>query len=317
MALRPDSRGLPSAESRESRGTPRLGAPHGQRGGRLSSKRFARSIPTARGVPDTFQDKEKCPFRCALRGEDRPPPRRGGGQGRGYPASKLPGPQRRPDKEAASFHPSASPGPSPPHAASRTLFRTKKSVRSDAHYVGRTGLRLGAAAGRDAATPHQNYPDPSAARTKRRPAFIQALRPVHPHRTRRPGHFSGQRKVSVPMRTTWGGPASASALRGGGQGRAATPHETARVPSPPGQWQQPAIIKNFARPNPGAHCAGKDRALFLRFSSLMPAPPRPPARGPGPGCRLSDRARRPSTAALPLPRRAVPPAGLRRSGWRR
>ena len=70
---------------------------------------------------------------------------RGGGQGRGHPASKLPGPQRRPNKEAASFHPSASPGPSPPHAASRTLFRTKKSVRSDAHYVGRTGLRLGSA----------------------------------------------------------------------------------------------------------------------------------------------------------------------------
>ena len=161
--------------------TTRTPAPPGQRGGQLSSKRFARSIPTARGVPDTFQDKEKCPFRCALRGKDR------------------------------------------------------------------ALLRLGAAAGRDAATTH----------------------------------------------------------------------ETARVPSPPGQWQQPAVRKNFARPFPGAHCAGKDRALFLRFSSLMPAPPRPPARGPGSGCRPPDRARRPSTAALPLPRRAVPPAGLRRSDWRR
>ena len=172
-----------------------------------------------------------------------------------------------------------------------------------------------AAADRDAATTHQNPPDSSAARTKRRPAFIQALRPVHPHRTLRPGHFSGQRKVSVPMRTTWEGPGSASARRGGGQGPSCI--KNARLPSPPGQWKQPAVRKNFARPFPGAHCAGKDRALFLRFSSLMPAPPRPPARGPGSGCRPPDRARRPSTAALPLPRRAVPPAGLRRSDWRR
>ena len=41
--------------------------------------------------------------------------------------------------------------------------------------------------------------------------MIEVLRPVHPHRTRHPGHFSGQRKVSVLMRTTWGGPGSASA----------------------------------------------------------------------------------------------------------
>ena len=160
--------------------TARTPAPPGQRGGQLSFKRFARSIPTARCVPDTFQEKEKCLFRCALRGEERPLP------------------------------------------------------------------RFGAAAGRD---PHAS--------------------------------------------------------------------KNARTPAPPGQWQQPAIIKNFARPDPGAHCAGKDRALFLRFGSLMPVPPRPPARGPGSGCRPPDRARRPSTAALPLPRRAVPPAGLRRSDWRR
>ncbi len=173
----------------------------------------------------------------------------GGGQGRGHPASKLPGPQRRPDKETASFHPSASPGPSPPHAASRTLFRTKKSVRSDAHYVGRTGFRLG---------------------------------------------LVRRRAGTRPSRI-----------------------ETAWTPAPPGQWQQPTIIKNFARSFAGAHCAGKDRALFSCFGSFMPVPPRPPARGPGSGCRPPDRACRPSTAALPLPRRAVPPAGLRRSDWRR
>ena len=33
-------------------------------------------------------------------------------------------------------------GHAPSHAASQTLFKTKKSVRSDAHCVGRTGLRL-------------------------------------------------------------------------------------------------------------------------------------------------------------------------------
>ena len=57
--------------------------------------------------------------------------------------AKLPAPPRRPDKGKGGFAKSASPGPPPPHAASRTLFRTKKSVRSDAHYVGRTGLCLG------------------------------------------------------------------------------------------------------------------------------------------------------------------------------
>ena len=55
---------------------------------------------------------------------------------------KTPRPPRRPGKGKGSFEENAPPGPTPPHAASRTLFRTKKSVRSDAHYVGRTGLRL-------------------------------------------------------------------------------------------------------------------------------------------------------------------------------
>ena len=55
---------------------------------------------------------------------------------------KLPIPQRRTEKETGSVDSNASPGHPPPHAASRTLFRTKKSVRSDAHYVGRTGLRF-------------------------------------------------------------------------------------------------------------------------------------------------------------------------------
>ena len=68
-----------------------------------------------------------------------------------------------------------------------------------------------AAADGDAATPRPNCPGPSAARAKERAALRKMLRPAHPHRTRHPGHFSGQRKVSVLMRTTWGGPGSASA----------------------------------------------------------------------------------------------------------
>ena len=54
-------------------------------------------------------------------------------------------------------------------------------------------------------------PSPHAARAKKRAALRKMLRPVHPHRTRHPGHFSGQRKVSILMRTALGGPGSASA----------------------------------------------------------------------------------------------------------
>ena len=42
-----------------------------------------------------------------------------------------------------SFVEDAPPGFSPPHAAFRTFSTTKENVRSDAHYVGKTGLRLG------------------------------------------------------------------------------------------------------------------------------------------------------------------------------
>ena len=56
-----------------------------------------------------------------------------------HKAARTPAP---PGQREGRIDSNASPGPSPPHAASRTLFRTKKSVRSDAHCVGRTGLRL-------------------------------------------------------------------------------------------------------------------------------------------------------------------------------
>ena len=70
---------------------------------------------------------------------------------------------------------------------------------------------LRAAADGDAATPRPNCPGPSAARAKERAALRKMLRPAQPHRTRHPGHFSGQRKVSILMRTALGGPGSASA----------------------------------------------------------------------------------------------------------
>ena len=171
-------------------------------------------------------------------------------------------PRRRPNKGKGSFEENAPPGPSPPHAASRTLFRTKKSVRSDAHYVGRTGLRLSPAGqggslsrfarpaarcqlsqtrhcrrvvrlgantlhGGSAACPKRRVrrrtgtrppraklPGPRAARAKRRLVWRKVLRPVSPHRTRHLGHFPRRRKMSVLMRTTWGGPGSASAQCG-------------------------------------------------------------------------------------------------------
>ena len=49
---------------------------------------------------------------------------------------------RRPGQEKVGLAEGASPGFSPPHAASRTFSTTKENVRSDAHYVGKTGLRL-------------------------------------------------------------------------------------------------------------------------------------------------------------------------------
>ena len=68
-----------------------------------------------------------------------------------------------------------------------------------------------AAADGDAATPRKTSRNPCAARRKGRAALIEVLRPAHPYRKRHLGHFSGQRKVSALMRTTWRGPGSASA----------------------------------------------------------------------------------------------------------
>ena len=109
--------------------------------------------------------------------------------------------------------PARRPMPAEPDAAlpPRSAPRSEHAAR----YEGSVSETPRAAADGDAATPRPNCPGQSAARAKERAALRKTLRPAHPHRTRHPGHFSGQRKVSVLMRTTWGGPGFASARRGG------------------------------------------------------------------------------------------------------
>ena len=129
-------------------------------------------------------------------------------------------PRRRRDNEipvksgrrSCPLCPARRPMPAEPDAAlpPRSAPRSEHAAR----YEGSVFEMPRAAADRDAATPRPNCPGPSAARAKERAALRKMLRPAHPHRTRHPGHFSGQRKVSVLMRTTWGGPGFASARRG-------------------------------------------------------------------------------------------------------
>ena len=73
---------------------------------------------------------------------------------------------------------------------------------------------------------------------------VHSLRPVPPHRTRRLGHFPRRRKMSVPMRTTCGGPGFASA-----------------------RWRWTAT-RPFPRPGPFALRAGQENV-----HSLRPVPP--------------------------------------------
>ena len=69
---------------------------------------------------------------------------------------------------------------------------------------------------------------------------VHSLRPVPPHRTRRLGHFPRRRKMSVPMRTTCGGPGFASA-----------------------RWRWTAT-RPFPRPGPFALRAGQENVHSLR-----------------------------------------------------
>ena len=115
-------------------------------------------------------------------------------------------------RRSGRFCPALRPVPAEPDAA----LPPRSAPRSEhfARFEGKVSETPRAAADGAAATPRPNCPGPSAARAKERAALRKMLRPAQPHRTRHPGHFSGQRKVSVLMRTTWGGPGSASARRG-------------------------------------------------------------------------------------------------------
>ena len=106
-----------------------------------------------------------------------------------------------------------------------------------------------AAADRDAATPRKTARTTAPPGKRIRTALIEVLRPVHPHRTRHPGHFSGQRKVSVLMRTTWGGPGSASARFGRRASQNGKEHRPAlpRLLLPP-----PLSLPPLCPPPPGA-----------------------------------------------------------------
>ena len=71
-----------------------------------------------------------------------------------------------------------------------------------------------AAADSDTASPapgRNKIPRPGPFTLRAGQENVHSLRPVPPHRTRRLGHFPRRRKMSVPMRTTCGGPGFASA----------------------------------------------------------------------------------------------------------
>ena len=75
------------------------------------------------------------------------------------PRARRPRPSAPPGQRDGQLCEKASPGFSPPHAASRTFSTTKENVRSDAHYVGKTGLRLSRAV----------FPSSPLPRAKKRP----------------------------------------------------------------------------------------------------------------------------------------------------
>ena len=124
-------------------------------------------------------------------------------------APVLPGRAREEGGAAPPFRPTRRPMPAEPAAAlpPRSAPRSEHAARCECS-VSETPR---AAADRGAAALHKTPPALCAVRAKKRAALKEMLRPVSPHRTRHLRHFSGQRKVSVLMRTTWGGPGSASA----------------------------------------------------------------------------------------------------------
>ena len=153
-------------------------------------------------------------------------------------------PRRRPNKEKGGFEKNAPPGPSPPHAASRTLFRTKKSVRSDAHCVGRAGLRL-SPAGQGGALPR----------------FARPAARCRPSQTRR-----CRRVVRLGANTLHGGSAACPKRRVRRRTGARPPRaQTARAPAPPGPRDGQLCEKASPGPTP-PHAAS--RTLFRTKKSV-------------------------------------------------
>ncbi len=104
--------------------------------------------------------------------------------------------------------------PIPTARCSRTLFRTKNSVRSDAHYVGRTGLRL-SPTGQGGALPR----------------FARPAARCRPSQTR---HC--RRVVRLGANTLHGASAACSKCRVRRRTGTRPPRaQTARAPAPPGQ----------------------------------------------------------------------------------
>ena len=126
----------------------------------------------------------------------------GGGQRRAIPAPgrkdiPRPGPfALRGGRQCA--HPA--PGPSAPHAASRTFSATKENVRSDAHYVRRTGLRLGPVVADSVPVSDAPFAPPGCRAGRCRTAFPPGAR--HPR--------AGPKKHPAPR---------SFSSRGGGKGR--------------------------------------------------------------------------------------------------
>ena len=175
-------------------------------------------------------------------------------------------PRRRRDNEipvksgrrSPPFCPARRPMPAEPDAAlpPRSAPRSEHAARWECS-VSETPR---AAADGDAATPRPNCPGHSAARAKERAALNKTLRPAHPHRTRHPGHFSGQRKVSVLMRTTWGGPGSASARWG----------RAALLPALPGSPPDAGRASRGGKSGPASVAASPPRRLeFAPKSATM------------------------------------------------
>ena len=169
------------------------------------------------------------------------------------PRAKLPIPRAARAKRMAALRKMLRPGPSPPHAASRTLFRTKKSVRSDAHCVGRTGLRL-SPAGQGGALPRFARPAarcrPSQTRHCRRVVRLGA-NTLHGGSAACPKRRVRRRTVTRPPRAKLPIPRAARAKR-----MAALRKMLRPGPSPPHAASR-TLFRTKKSVRSDAHCVGR------------------------------------------------------------